>query len=877
MMSFTDTASAKKYASIAETAAAQAKLYTNKLEQAPDYAEQAAQSASEAAASAEASEGAIIVVNGLVISASESATDAAASSAEAGNAAAAAVGQCIRVPAGESVSTLPASVDRENTFLCFASDGSVSLMQKGDVAILDADGKIPVSMIPAVAIVEVFVVADQAEMLALDAQVGDVAKRTDLGFSFILSADPASNASNWLQLNDDVLAQLGLSSGATEIGALDDESNPTTVQGALNLKASTENLSTQINGVYSSLSGTGPNKGANLIGGLSTVSFSDLGVKGDGSDETTAFINAANYANLHKIKLTARPDQTFKLTGSSQVTFNYSIDFNGASIDVSSFGGLINFKRPTSKVEYLPGSAVVTAIQTEATLTGQYFSGWLNTDEVNDSLIYIETNIPYYNYLGTDYSRVEINHAIRYGMVSSPLRYSLASSAITKVVVLKNEKNITIVENLNLILGNQSQDNVIIIEHSRFKLKNVTVISQNIQLTSKTVAITCSECFDVELLNVKANWANRTTLSGCYIFSAWKCYDLRFNDCGAEGTGWGAVGTSLCQRTRYDYCNLSRIDSHHPFLERLDVNNCKVGAWGMTVSAIGDLYVNDVEFVFEDLPMNAAQAGVIKSRTDVGGLFAGNIFAKNITVKNYSASLAFLFAHLNTIGGVPAGSPVEYQFCKSINVDGALIESATEINIMPKVQQGSGCKFPSRINYRNVKGSNLIFFEQAFGGLTEPASTVASQVINMPLRGTPNVIISLNDITLSRKGISMVESNSIQKFLFDISIDNLNPQVGEEVFPEVELSIGGVCNMSHFMIEGLDLFYGEFTNKPLRIGLSDGDIRHTATYNTNILNGFNGFHALDMKGVGLYSTTASSLATAMSSRLSGCKSYLNAK
>ena len=260
-MSFTDTANAKKYASIAETAAAQAKLYAGELESAPDYAAQAAASASAAASSAQEAIAAESVVSNLAISASESATSAAASAAEAGNAAAAAVGQCLRVPTGESISVLPAQSSRQDTFLTFDSSGNSGLLDKGSVAILDSGGKIPVSMIPAVALSEIFVVNSQAAMLALNVQPGDIAKRTDIGLSFALASLPASTLSNWIQLNDDVLAQLGLSTGATEVGAVDDLSNPTTVQGALNLKAPITSLSGKVNS-----SDLSANTGATLVG-----------------------------------------------------------------------------------------------------------------------------------------------------------------------------------------------------------------------------------------------------------------------------------------------------------------------------------------------------------------------------------------------------------------------------------------------------------------------------------------------------------------------------------------------------------------------------------------------------------------------------------
>lgn len=161
-MSFIDTARAKKYASISESAAAQAKLYANKLESAPDYAEQAADAADAAAASAQAAISAEFVINNLAISASESATSAAASAAEAGNAASAAIGQCVRVPEGELIPALPGISERNNSFLVFGSSGDAELLKMDDVPILDGTGKIPVSMIPAIALSEIFVVSSQA-------------------------------------------------------------------------------------------------------------------------------------------------------------------------------------------------------------------------------------------------------------------------------------------------------------------------------------------------------------------------------------------------------------------------------------------------------------------------------------------------------------------------------------------------------------------------------------------------------------------------------------------------------------------------------------------------------------------------------------------
>jgi len=72
----------------------------------------------------------------------------------------------------------------------------------GEIPVLGSDGKLSVAILPAVAITETFVVTSNAEMLALTAQIGDVAVMNDPDNygSFILMAEPASTLSNWQKL-----------------------------------------------------------------------------------------------------------------------------------------------------------------------------------------------------------------------------------------------------------------------------------------------------------------------------------------------------------------------------------------------------------------------------------------------------------------------------------------------------------------------------------------------------------------------------------------------------------------------------------------------------------------------------------------------------
>ncbi len=103
-------------------------------------------------------------------------------------------------------------------------------IQKGvanGLATLGSDNKIPSAQLPAIAITDTFPVASQAAMLALTAEVGDVAVRTDLNKSFILKTAGDSTLSNWQELltpTDAVLSVNGqtgaVSLTAAGLGAL---------------------------------------------------------------------------------------------------------------------------------------------------------------------------------------------------------------------------------------------------------------------------------------------------------------------------------------------------------------------------------------------------------------------------------------------------------------------------------------------------------------------------------------------------------------------------------------------------------------------------------------------------------------------------------
>lgn len=92
--------------------------------------------------------------------------------------------------------TLKMMVDYINTCFILSTDKAAAL----GVATLDASGKLLTNQLPSLSITDTYVVSSEAAMLALTAQKGDVAVRTDESKTYILTADPATTLSNWQEI-----------------------------------------------------------------------------------------------------------------------------------------------------------------------------------------------------------------------------------------------------------------------------------------------------------------------------------------------------------------------------------------------------------------------------------------------------------------------------------------------------------------------------------------------------------------------------------------------------------------------------------------------------------------------------------------------------
>ena len=261
----------------------------------------------------------------------------------------------LRVPQSETINALPDAATRANSIASFDSSGQSTVTPLSKIPMLDAGGKVPMANIPAAAITEVFPVSSQAQMLALAADPGDVAKRTDQGRSYILMTSPASTLANWVVITDDVLLQLSSPDGFRYIGA---------VNSFADLRA----LTPASNGAIVNLRGwrAGSNLGGGLFVGMlsaatddggvvassggsyhwrriigSVVAVEHFGATGDGSTDDSDSIQSALASGSLSVTSIAQTKKYFRITKTINITTdNQTFSLNRCELNMDDQTGL---------------------------------------------------------------------------------------------------------------------------------------------------------------------------------------------------------------------------------------------------------------------------------------------------------------------------------------------------------------------------------------------------------------------------------------------------------------------------------------------------------------------------------------------------------
>jgi hypothetical protein len=174
----------------------------------------------------------------------------------------------------------------KQTSMGFTAENLVNKNLPGGYAGLGADGKLISSQLPSITISDTFVTTSQATMLALTAETGDVAVRTDLNKSFILKGTNPTVLANWQELLTPTSAVSSVFGRNGVITASTGDYKADQITETLNRRFQTDNqkifndatssIQGQLNGKVA-LNGTGATGtwGINISGNSNYIAFND--------------------------------------------------------------------------------------------------------------------------------------------------------------------------------------------------------------------------------------------------------------------------------------------------------------------------------------------------------------------------------------------------------------------------------------------------------------------------------------------------------------------------------------------------------------------------------------------------------------------------
>ncbi|MEG1010056.1 MAG: hypothetical protein RSE41_09105 [Clostridia bacterium] len=239
-----------------------------------------------------------------------------------------------------ATSDLPAIPTSSITGLGTAASANIGV-SSGNVPVLDTLGKLNTSVIPSIAITDTFVVNSQSAMLALNAEVGDIAIRTDTNENYILKTAPSSVIGNWVKLLVplDAVTSVNGKTGTVVLIPTDLLMNGYTKAISYSAITATDNLSTAIGKLEKNFDNFAPITSPTFTG----APLSTTPTAGDNTTKiaTTAFVKTelTPYATLISPSFTGSPTSTTPVTtdNTTKIATTAYVQANLALIDGGTF------------------------------------------------------------------------------------------------------------------------------------------------------------------------------------------------------------------------------------------------------------------------------------------------------------------------------------------------------------------------------------------------------------------------------------------------------------------------------------------------------------------------------------------------------------
>lgn len=560
----------------------------------------------------------------------------------------------------------------------------------------------------------------------------------------------------------------------------------------------------------------------------------------------------------------------FKLTGNGIIKVRVSTNLEGCTLWPNGWNNHMSITRQHEWESFDETHATVKAMSTSTALGigSAVFTGWKDYMEMDDCFIRYETNQPLFVYRSAIQNRTEYNRVFKDGQVAAPLYYALSGVKITKLHRLRMSPSYITVEGITFDESNYTRPALLAIENAtNVNLNNVSFYNRGAYKQINMTRLNVSASAYVRIKNVNCSDVNATPDNGyTYSISIADSFDVEVDGLVSDGFGWGSTGSNNSQRVTFKNSQLSRIDFHQPVREWLKIDNCTIGNWGILVTCIGDVIVNNCTWLQRDAYNNS---GFIRSRNDAGGWCDGNLTITNCRIQGRSGAVqgAFLKCQTSYGQGQTPGSPVNFTFFRKVKIDGLTCEHGSSYTGVVLDANSKLIKHPTIVDINGwdtgETGNPLTFQFTNFG-------ENGSAPVNM-YNGQHHPLITL---TNCRTNIfTVVGRDDGHNPLFTIS--NMQPTAGVTLGTHFEVVHRGRYVLHNSEISQIDNYSGNWTQYPLTVEMNGGRLANGGTKRLIDSNGESDIFINNAILVGNWDVTSETEDFFLKANTFGCK-YIRA-
>lgn len=509
------------------------------------------------------------------------------------------------------------------------------------------------------------------------------------------------------------------------------------------------------------------------------LSFDMFGINNTGTvDVTTEIKKVVALANFTKMPIIQRSG-SYLISGSDQLVFYYSADFNGATfIPAAGYTGGIFITQPNQMVTYGAGSAIVNKINaaasTDLVANNSALASLAGDTTLDNCMVIFEFSDDAFNYLsGGSITTRKLGHITRIsnnGKMEHAFKYGATQVTSIKAIPINTHRTYFHLPNIDY----RYKPHPIMIQAfyvTNYTIEGGSTVNKPIEDVGARHIVSIQYFYDVHFKDAYEAYPSATFVDAAhsdgtasYFFNYGWGVRLLAENVSSNGYGWGSFGGGgyLADIT-FLRCNANTYDSHYPVIGYCRLVDCIMGDGGISPTGFGDLQIIRPRIIlgrnsanpYKDLSYFPC---IVQLRTTSGGWYDGDLLIQDATIEGYwddytsaRGEGCFVLAAPDANTTLPASSPITPRAFRNIIIDGVTFKSEKASACFTSLVRSSRdgyVYFPNSIKARNIQYAPT-------GKLRIDLTNFAFKASNTnadthPSVDTPDIFVSLENIDVEK-------------------------------------------------------------------------------------------------------------------------------